>query len=504
MTATASPSASVPGPTDRVHFLDEQRRHRRESWRFSLLAVVGGVVTGLPLCFLVTPVLLVLALLAAHLVDLVGGGTATSDLALWVQALVADRRGAITPTAVLALAVGLLLPGALALFLAWLWVRVLFRDAAIGAVLHKLRARDPNPLDPEERQLANIVEEMAVAAGVRPPRLVLVDTNAANAAAVGLHFDDATIVVTRGLLDRLDRDETQAVIAHVVASVGNGDLKILATILSLFQAWGLTMLVLSTPLGPKSRRVLRRVVRAAVGGGRSDAARREAEAVADLLLRGTEMDDDDLDALLGEDTTPARVPRQLLLLLSFGAASLGGKIWVQLLATTFFGGILTQLWRARRLLADATAVQLTRNPEALGRAVAHLAELDVEPPGAEDVPYLFAVWTPALPENVRKLARTSRASLLMPMQPTPAQRFERLRALGANVDPTPYRVDPYFGHGKVAFALFVVPVGLVLLALFFGAVLVMAAVGFVSMMALVLAAWGLMRLVFAVLPGLVR
>ena len=61
----------------------------------------------------------------------------------------------------------------------------------------------PDPDDVEERQLVNLVEEMALAAGVPPPRVRLVDADDANAAVVGRSVDDATLVVPRGLLTEL-------------------------------------------------------------------------------------------------------------------------------------------------------------------------------------------------------------------------------------------------------------------------------------------------------------
>ena len=61
----------IPGPIDRVHFLDEQTRNRRESRRFSSSAFFGALVTGFPLCLLVTPVLFAIALLAVHLINLI-------------------------------------------------------------------------------------------------------------------------------------------------------------------------------------------------------------------------------------------------------------------------------------------------------------------------------------------------------------------------------------------------------------------------------------------------
>src|SRR5207237_498099 len=108
----------------------------------------------------------------------------------------------------------------------------------------------------------------------------------------------AAVLVTRGLLDRLSRDETQAVLAHVVASVGNGDLEILAILEGLFRAWGLTVLALAAPLGPVARRALGRVLRVLLPGVRTPERSAREEAVAALLLAGTEPDDDHFDPLL--------------------------------------------------------------------------------------------------------------------------------------------------------------------------------------------------------------
>ena len=122
----------------------------------------------------------------------------------------------------------LVLPGALAIFALWLANRRLLRDVAIGHALEQTGSRAPNERDLEERQLRNVVEEMAIAAGLQPPRLRVIDSEVVNAGAVGVGVDDATVLVTRGLLDKLDRDETQAVVGHVVGSIGNGDLKIVS------------------------------------------------------------------------------------------------------------------------------------------------------------------------------------------------------------------------------------------------------------------------------------
>jgi len=55
VTTAPAASTSIPGPVDRVHFEDEQRRYRRKSWRFSAFAAFAVVTTGIPACIVVTP-----------------------------------------------------------------------------------------------------------------------------------------------------------------------------------------------------------------------------------------------------------------------------------------------------------------------------------------------------------------------------------------------------------------------------------------------------------------
>jgi len=81
--------------------------------------------------------------------------------------------------------------------------------------------------DPMRRRLRNVVEEMAIASGVPVPEIyVLEEENAINAFAAGFTPSDAAIAVTRGTLELLDRDELQGVIAHEFSHVLNGDMRI--------------------------------------------------------------------------------------------------------------------------------------------------------------------------------------------------------------------------------------------------------------------------------------
>jgi Zn-dependent protease with chaperone function len=81
--------------------------------------------------------------------------------------------------------------------------------------------------DPALRRLRNVVEEIAIASGVPVPKLFVMENEAGiNAFAAGYGTSDAAIAVTRGALDRLNRDELQGVIAHEFSHVLNGDMRL--------------------------------------------------------------------------------------------------------------------------------------------------------------------------------------------------------------------------------------------------------------------------------------
>src|ERR1017187_4601716 len=81
--------------------------------------------------------------------------------------------------------------------------------------------------DPAERRLLNVVEEMAIASGTAVPQVfVMDDQQAINAFAAGFSPNHATVVVTRGTLDRLNRDELQGVIGHEFSHILNGDMRL--------------------------------------------------------------------------------------------------------------------------------------------------------------------------------------------------------------------------------------------------------------------------------------
>ncbi|MDH5601561.1 MAG: M48 family metallopeptidase [Gammaproteobacteria bacterium] len=80
--------------------------------------------------------------------------------------------------------------------------------------------------DPKQRKLLNIIEEMAIAAGMPIPKAYILSESAINAFAAGQSNSNAVIGVTRGALEQLSRDELQGVIAHEFSHILNGDMKL--------------------------------------------------------------------------------------------------------------------------------------------------------------------------------------------------------------------------------------------------------------------------------------
>ena len=77
----------------------------------------------------------------------------------------------------------------------------------------------------EHRQLLNVVNEMRLAAGIPMPEVYVIDDTAPNAFATGRDPKHASIAVTRGLLEKMDREELQGVIAHEMSHVDNYDIR---------------------------------------------------------------------------------------------------------------------------------------------------------------------------------------------------------------------------------------------------------------------------------------
>src|SRR5438067_5687885 len=92
-------------------------------------------------------------------------------------------------------------------------------------VLAQSQARQLAPN--EETELHNVVETLAIGLGIPVPKLYVIEDSAPNAFATGRDPQHASVVVTRGLIDKMDRTELEGVIAHELSHVGNRDIRVM-------------------------------------------------------------------------------------------------------------------------------------------------------------------------------------------------------------------------------------------------------------------------------------
>lgn len=233
--------------------------------------------------------------------------------------------------------------------------------------------------DPSERRLLNVVDEMAIASGVPSPPVYLMDESAINAFAAGYSPSDAVIGVTRGCAEKLSRDELQGVIAHEFSHILNGDMRMSIRMIGVLH--GILL------LGLIGRMVLDVVFHS---GAYYDSRRS------------------------GSDDS-GKGGSGVLVMLAIGAALLViGSIG------SFMGGLIkAAISRQREYLADASAVQFTRNPGgiagALKRILSNSGAGRLRHPRAAELSHMYfsqGVWEgftslmathPPLPKRIRAL-----------------------------------------------------------------------------------------------------
>ena len=236
--------------------------------------------------------------------------------------------------------------------------------------------------DPALRRLRNVVEEIAIASGVPMPRLYVLEQEAGiNAFAAGYSPADAAIAVTRGTLQRLNRDELQGVIAHEFSHILNGDMRLNIRLMGVL--FGILML---SVIG---KRVLMHM-----GAGR---------------------------ARFGRSVGP------VFLLMLIGLAGIAiGSIGV------LFGRLIkAAVSRQREILADASAVQFTRQTQGLAGALKKIGGLDdgshlADRAGAEEVSHMLfgeglrlSSWFathPPLVERIQRLEPSFRVEQLQKLR----------------------------------------------------------------------------------------
>ena len=387
-------------PRDPETFFKAQKRNRRATWRMSALTMFAAFVMGIPLTLVLTPLLYTLTMFAAEVFNRFISPLppefwqTANDLARFgarVADFVINQRGTLDPQD---LALGLLLilgPGMALAVVLWTGMLLLFRHGGVGGTLASMNAREPNQADLKELQLADVVQEMAIAAGLPAPKVMLIDSEGANAAAVGTSAEDARIVISRRLLDDLDRDQLQALLAHLIASVGNGDLRIAFKVTSVFETCGLILTMINAPFGKNSRTALWRLIRYSLTGGSALKKATDAEEVAELLGDTLDTQDSDIDRFFNQ-RNPGLIRKALrLFLFPFLFTNLAVELTLWFFLNVLLGPCMALVWRTRRYLADAGSVELTRNPDALARALERLSQDDTAIAGGGWASHLFVV-----------------------------------------------------------------------------------------------------------------
>lgn len=460
------------GPLDRVSFHDEQARRRRGTWRMALACLLIAAAMGIVTAAIAGPAVILLAGGLLHLaawaeiepayclqtaaalgqwagskMDLLGSIIDGLDEKVgWPSYWAALRR---TPELLTAFVPGLIASGLL-----WIGFRHLLRRDRAEDLIKALNARPPNLRDPEERQLSNIVEEVAIAAGLPAPRLLLVDQTAANAAAVGRSHKDATLLVTRGLLDTLNREETLAIIAHLVASVGNGDFAVMRSLLAVFQVKGFYLTLLDLPFRRSAWVALYRLVAAVLWRRGSHPVEVAAHDIERAISPDTS---EEINRTLSEGRFATLRNVLLFPLILLMLVVVMQKFIIQIWTLFFLGWPLAALWRTRRYLADSTAVQLTRNPDSLRSALLKLAETGTVPAGGEARDYLF-VHAAAHSQS----GFAAKRGIADSIQPSLHARASRLAAQGGGTRQR--RFNPRYAIGYAVLGLILSPlIGMIVL-----------------------------------------
>ena len=196
--------------------------------------------------------------------------------------------------------------------------------------------------DLKERRLINVVEEMSIASGVAVPEIYILDQELGiNAFAAGFTPDDAVVAVTKGTLELLNRDELQGVIAHEFSHILNGDMRLNINLMGVLH--GILVIAYAGYW----------IMRLTAGSGRSNRKGSSGQIV----------------------------------ILGFALLVVGG-------VGLFFGRLIkAAVSRQREFLADASAVQFTRNPSGIAGALTKIGGFTqgsrISAPAAEEASHLF-------------------------------------------------------------------------------------------------------------------
>ncbi|MFG0247090.1 MAG: M48 family metallopeptidase [Phycisphaerales bacterium JB052] len=265
------------------------------------------------------------------------------------------------------------------------------------------RLIDPSTRDKNERRVLNVVEEMAIASGVPvPPVYIMAGEKGINAFAAGYSPGDAVIGVTRGCVEGLTREELQGVMAHEFSHILNGDMRLNIRMIGMLN--GIVLISL-------------------MGHIVMEAAPRTAH---------------------GKNGWQAALTMFVLAILLITIGSIGALTARMIQAAVS---------RQREFLADASAVQFTRNPDGIGNALrrigGHTRRAKIKHPRAQEVGHMYfgealanrsmlsvsLASHPPLPERIKRVMPDWDGTMLEPLlaheKPEPATKDGPRERIGA-------------------------------------------------------------------------
>jgi Zn-dependent protease with chaperone function len=411
-------------PAERESFFAAIARHRRAAWRVTFVSRTVNLVVALVVAVLMSPLFYAAVALALDVLNLVVPAPNLVPLVAHGLDAVLNAPAKMSVGDSIQFSALAALPG-----LAWMaWVLHALRrvlNLSMSFDSSELVARTPDPTVLAEQRFGNVVGEMAIAAALPPPRVLIVDSPIVDAVAFGTDDRHATIVISQGLLGLLNRAQMEGVAANLVGAIADGDMRI-----GMQAALSLNLFSLIARLGSLvTQKNARRNVSQIALATLLPTTRRARKLLADLADPFA----DEPAAAPSSDVRGATIAVNANLgtaRASAGAASANGStagpgstaadsaaaavghaasdtnsrggpiealrerwekirpyLWLPLagplVMTGFLGAIvnlfllgplLSLAWRQRKYMADATAVRLTRDPDTLAGALEQMTK----------------------------------------------------------------------------------------------------------------------------------
>lgn len=247
-------------------------------------------------------------------------------------------------------------PSIFAFVLCWFMIAYFFQAKMIRALSHA------QPVTREEEpELYNMLENLCISRGMKMPRLEIIETRARNAFASGIDTNTYCVTVTRGLLQSLEKDEVEAVLGHELTHIINGDVRLL-----------IISVIFTGMIGFFAQMAWSTIRYSMYGRGRKD-----GRIIIVLMI-------------------------------------IAGILWLGYIATMFTRFALS---RRREFMADAGSVELTKNPDAMMRALLRLSGKDQIPEATDDIALMciensrkfFGLFTthPPMDERIKAISETT-------------------------------------------------------------------------------------------------